>query len=281
MTQLTVLPLPTNEPRADALLFPEVHAAAAHVNASGNSPLSGERALRLSNEFDETEIPSEPVRNSAMVPRCDDAEEWLKNHDAEKWLKNHNPTPSSSRLVVVQAQSPAASDDRLVVMVREHSRSVWRALRRLGVPMDLLDDATQEVFIVASRKIFLIEDGAERSFLYGTALRVAANLRRSRQVQRHDQLSDNDTNLWQTEPDQEQLVHRKHLRELLDQILDKMPDDLREVFVLYELEKLTRNELADLLGLPAGTVASRLRRARELFEDACEKLRDFPEGGPR
>jgi len=290
MTQFTVLPLPTDEPRADALLFPEVHAAAAHVNASGNSPLSGERAHRLSNEFDETEIPSEPVRNSAMVPRSDDAEEWLKNHDAEEWLKNHDaeewlknhhPTPSSSRLVVVPAPSPAASDDRIVAMVREHSRNVWRALRRLGVPMDLLDDATQEVFIVASRKIYLIEDGAERSFLYGTALRVAANLRRSRQVQRHDQLSDNDTHPWQTEPDQEQLVHRKHLRELLDQILDKMPDDLREVFVLYELEKLTRNELADLLGLPAGTIASRLRRARELFEDACEKLRDFPEGGPR
>jgi RNA polymerase sigma-70 factor (ECF subfamily) len=272
MTQLTVLPLPTDEPRADALLFPEVHAAAAHVNASGISPISGERAHQLSNEFEETEMPSEPGRNSAMVPRCDDAEEWLKNH---------TPTPSSSRLVVVQAEAPATSDDRLVAMVRAHSRNVWRALRRLGVPVDLLDDATQEVFIVASRKIDFIEDGAERSFLYGTALRIAANLRRSRQVQRHDQLSDNDTNLWQTEPDQEQLVHRKHLRELLDQILDKMPDDLREVFVLHELEKLTRNELADLLGLPAGTIASRLRRARELFEDACEKIRDFPEGGPR
>jgi len=41
-------------------------------------------------------------------------------------------------------------------MVRDHSRNVWRALRRLGVPIDLLDDATQEVFIIASRKIDLM-----------------------------------------------------------------------------------------------------------------------------
>ncbi len=67
----------------------------------------------------------------------------------------------------------------------------------------------------------------------------------------------------------------------MTKILDKMPDDLREVFVLFELEKFTRAELSELLGVPAGTVASRLRRARELFEDACEKLREFPEGGPR
>ena len=197
--------------------------------------------------------------------------------------RNDERTPCSSRLLRGQAQSriPAQSSDRLVSLVRDQSRNVWRALRRLGVPVDLLDDATQEVFIITSRKLCFIEAGAERSFLYGTALRIAANLRRSRKAERHDPLGEGDTTLWQTEPDTEQLVHRKQLRELLDHILDAMPDDLREVFVLFELEKLTRSELADLLGLPAGTVASRLRRARELFEDACEKLREFPEGGPR
>ncbi len=265
MTSLTALPLPTDEPRAESLLFPEVHAAQAHVNASGNSPISSERSQPLADNSEDDECPSEPVRHSAMVPR------------------SHDRTPSSSRLVLAQDQprSAANSSDRLISLVHDHTRAVWRALRRLGVPADLLDDATQEVFIIASRKLYFIDDGAERSFLYGTALRVAANLRRSSQARQHDTLSDNDTSLWQTDPDQEQLVHSKHLRVLLDQILDKMPDDLREVFVLFELEKFTRAELSELLGVPAGTVASRLRRARELFEDACEKLREFPEGGPR
>jgi RNA polymerase sigma-70 factor (ECF subfamily) len=96
----------------------------------------------------------------------------------------------------------------------------------------------------------------------------------------HDPLNESH-DLQTGELDAEQLVHRKHLRELLDHILDEMSDELREVFVLFELERLTRSELSDLLHLPAGTVASRLRRAREFFEHACEKLRHFPEGGPR
>lgn len=265
MTQLTGLPLSTDEPRADALLFPEAHAMQMRVDASGNSPILRGTVQPFDTSAELDSQSREPVRHSAMVTRDQDE------------------TPSSSRLVAVRqpVNSAAAATDRLVLLVREQSRNVWRTLRRLGVPADLLDDATQDVFIIASRKLDSIEAGVERSFLYGTALRVAANLRRSCQARRCDPL-DEQTNLpWQNTPDTEQLVHRKHLRELLDQILDNMPDDLREVFVLFELEKLTRNELAELLGLPAGTIASRLRRARELFEDACEKLREFPEGGPR
>jgi RNA polymerase sigma-70 factor (ECF subfamily) len=265
MTQITGLPLPTDEPRADALLFPEARAMQMRVDASGNSPILQGTVQPFDTSAELDSKSREPVRRSGMVTRDPDE------------------TPSSSRLVAVRqpVNSAAAATDRLVLLVREQSRNVWRTLRRLGVPTDLLDDATQDVFIIASRKLDSIEAGVERSFLYGTALRVAANLRRSCQARRCDPL-DEHTNLpWQNAPDTEQLVHRKQLRELLDQILDKMPDDLREVFVLFELEKLTRSELADLLGLPAGTIASRLRRARELFEDACEKLREFPEGGPR
>lgn len=264
MTQLIALPLPTDEPRADALLFPEVQGAPA-LNASGNLLVPSDGTMRHIAVGELADLPSEPVRHSGTVQRCDD------------------PSPSSSRLATGREQWPAAAthNNRLASLVREHSNNVWRALRRLGVPVDFLDDAMQEVFIIASRKLDVIDDGAERSFLYGTALRVAANHRRAQKARRHDPLSDDNASLWQTEPDAEQLVHRKHLRELLDQILDNMPDELREVFVLFELERLTRQELATLLGLPAGTVASRLRRARDLFEDACAKLRAFPEGGPR
>ncbi len=259
MTQFISLPLATSEQRADVLLFPESRSAQPAERDSGNSPHHGGHALL--DDTEETPPMNEPARRSGTHFRCDD------------------PSPSSSRLVLAKSQPSVAPQERLAELVREQSRNVWRTLRRLGVPVDLLDDATQEVFIVTSRKLAFVEEGAERSFLYGTALRVAANVRRSRQARVHDPL--NDSLSLSSEPDAEQLVHRKHLRELLDQILDEMPYDLREVFVLFELEKLTRTELADLLHLPAGTVASRLRRAREFFETACAKLRDFPKGGPR
>ena len=52
-----------------------------------------------------------------------------------------------------------------------------------------------------------------------------------------------------------------------------MPLDLRTVFVLFELEELTMAEIAELLGLAPGTVASRLRRARQDYGAAVHRLR--------
>ena len=59
----------------------------------------------------------------------------------------------------------------------------------------------------------------------------------------------------------------------LDTILATLTDERREVFVLFELEGLTGPEIAEHLGLPAGTVASRLRRARDDFEAAVSRMR--------
>jgi RNA polymerase sigma-70 factor (ECF subfamily) len=64
----------------------------------------------------------------------------------------------------------------------------------------------------------------------------------------------------------------KEERALLDRVLDGMPDDLRTVFVLFVLEGTSTPEIAALLGLPSGTVASRLRRAREAFHDIARRI---------
>ena len=56
-------------------------------------------------------------------------------------------------------------------------------------------------------------------------------------------------------------------------MLDGLTDDLRVSFVLYELEGLSSPEIATLLGIPLGTVASRLRRAREAFELGVSELK--------
>jgi RNA polymerase sigma-70 factor, ECF subfamily len=64
------------------------------------------------------------------------------------------------------------------------------------------------------------------------------------------------------DPGPDELVDRDRARAALDAILAAMPLELRAVFVLYELEQLTMAEIAALLELPPGTVASRLRRAR-------------------
>ena len=72
------------------------------------------------------------------------------------------------------AKSAAPADvERLSRMMRDGFDPIWRLLRRLGVSADAADDAAQEVFMVAARRIHEIEAGSEQSYLYGTALRVA------------------------------------------------------------------------------------------------------------
>jgi RNA polymerase sigma-70 factor (ECF subfamily) len=64
----------------------------------------------------------------------------------------------------------------------------------------------------------------------------------------------------------------REARRVLDQILDGLSEDLRAVFLLYELEGQTMAEIASILGTPMGTVASRLRRAREEFQTAARRF---------
>src|SRR5690349_17768097 len=77
-----------------------------------------------------------------------------------------------------------AAAGRLSALVGEHSAFVWRSLLRLGVPRADAEDAVQQVFLVASRRLDDIEPGRERAFLFSTALRIAARARRTQQRRR-------------------------------------------------------------------------------------------------
>ena len=59
---------------------------------------------------------------------------------------------------------------------------------------------------------------------------------------------------------------------MLDGVLEQMDSDLRTVFVLYEFEDLSMAEIAEVVAIPRGTVASRLRRAREDFRERVRAL---------
>jgi RNA polymerase sigma-70 factor (ECF subfamily) len=163
------------------------------------------------------------------------------------------------------------SASRITALVGNQYDFVWRTLRRLGLGEADADDAAQQVFLTASRKIDAIRLGSERSFLFQTALRVASDTRRAARRRREDQLVD-EIDLPASTPSTDELVELHRARAELDRILDAMPLDLRAVFVLFELEQATMAETAKLLDLPAGTVASRLRRAREAFHAGVKRL---------
>jgi RNA polymerase sigma-70 factor, ECF subfamily len=173
--------------------------------------------------------------------------------------------------LALPARHTAVAVDRLSTMFHQHYDFVWRSVRRLGLPDDAADDAAQEVFVVASRKLDSIEVGKEKAFLFGAAVRVAADARRATQRRRLSPASDPPEPV-DAVPALDELVDQKRARELLDDLVAQLPEDTRPIFVLFELEGMTMAKIASYLDLPAGTVASRLRRARELFADHVGRL---------
>ena len=166
----------------------------------------------------------------------------------------------------------AAGQVRFRELIDAHFGLVWRFLRGLGVPPASVDDAAQQVFWVAAQRLEAITAGSERSFLLSTARGVAANARRG--VARSRELLDEDALHGQTDaaPDPEEALSAKEARKLLDRFLEGLPEDVRTVFVLFELEGMTMASIAEALDLPPGTVASRLRRGREDFQAAAKRF---------
>jgi len=164
---------------------------------------------------------------------------------------------------------PVASDAeraRLERMFAEHHVTVWRSLRRRGLTSDEAADATQETFLIAAGRLSDIHRDSERAFLIGTARRVAHTLgRKTVRWQLDDDMDQRVANVRDASDDQANV-------ELCDRVLGKMNPELAETFVLYEIEGLSSPEIAALLEIPLGSVASRLRRGREQFRNGVSLL---------
>jgi RNA polymerase sigma-70 factor, ECF subfamily len=165
------------------------------------------------------------------------------------------------------ASPPLARVDeaRLRAIVDTNFDTLWRFLRRLGIAEADVDDAVQEVILVLTRKLDNVEIGRERSFVLSTAFRVASDARR-RTRRRREVDTEQLVELVSTAADPEASLQNQQMRAVFAQVLEQLSLELRAVFVLYELEDFTMAEIAQTLKLPSGTVASRLRRAREAFE---------------
>jgi RNA polymerase sigma-70 factor (ECF subfamily) len=164
------------------------------------------------------------------------------------------------------------SEARLRQLVVTYFDFVWRSLRRLGVPPDAVDDAAQRVFWVTAKNLPQIAVASERAYLFSTALRVASDVRRVRSRTREVQDDALIAILEHPDPGPDDLLDQKRARQILDALLEELPLDLRTVLVLVEGEGLTAVETAGVLGIPEGTVNSRLRRARAAMAESIERL---------
>jgi RNA polymerase sigma-70 factor (ECF subfamily) len=163
------------------------------------------------------------------------------------------------------------NEARLRELVDRHMDLASRIIRNLGIPEGDVDDLLQQAFSITSDRMHDIAAGSERAFLIQTAIRLAASARRARALSRETapgELPD----VSDERPSPEDLSDLARRLRTLDGLLADMELDLRSVFVLYEVEEMTMAEIAILLQIPTGTVASRLRRAREDFMARVHRL---------
>jgi RNA polymerase sigma-70 factor (ECF subfamily) len=181
---------------------------------------------------------------------------------------------SIPEILLVSPARPSCTDGdraRLERLFDEDHDFIWRLLRRLGLSHERADDAAQHVFVVAAERLDEIRPESERAFLFGTALRTAQSF--LRKERRWVLEADMDFHSSRNESP-EDVVDRRRAVDLMDQTLGTMDIELRTAFVLFEIEDLTAPEIATLTGWPVGTVASRLRRAREALRGAFPTLEE-------
>jgi len=181
---------------------------------------------------------------------------------------DRRPETPALACAIVGAPFPASRSGRarLEKMFRDHHKAVWRMLCRFGLAPADAADVGQEAYLVAGRRLDDIRLGSELAFLIGAAVRIARNHRRKAHRLRLEDDMDLTHAVSTGGKDGSDL-------QLLDVALSQVDPDLVEVFVLYELEGFTASEIAEALELPAGTVASRLRRAREAFQAVVQRIK--------
>lgn len=142
---------------------------------------------------------------------------------------------------------------------------MWRVLARAGVRDADLKDALQEVFIVVSGKLDQLEDDAKpTTWLYGIAIRVAANQRRKVQRKREELTAEHDDTI-DDRSNPEEIAVRGQARLQLAELLESLVPEQRVIFEMFELEEMTCPQIAETLGIPLGTTYTRLRAARAVL----------------
>jgi RNA polymerase sigma-70 factor (ECF subfamily) len=153
---------------------------------------------------------------------------------------------------------------------REHFAFVWRALARLGVADAGLEDAAQDVFLVAYRRWDDFEGrSTRRTWIYGIAVRVARDHRR--RVRRKGPGEPLPEELASEAPGPDEAWQARRAQALARQLLGRLDDERRELVVLVDLEGLSVPEAAELLGLKLNTAYSRLRLAHQELDRAAQQ----------
>jgi RNA polymerase sigma-70 factor (ECF subfamily) len=189
----------------------------------------------------------------------------------------HPPSEVSASASASATHAPSAQTESALDVTsihRDHADFLWASLHRLGVRSADLEDALQEVLVVVHRRLGSYDRQSRiTTWLFGICLRVAAAQRRRASTRREELGSDARARREPSDaPSPEDIALENDARRRLDAVLDAMDPEKRAIFVMFEIESIACSDIADMLGVPIGTVHSRLYAARKDFEKSVARL---------
>ena len=142
-------------------------------------------------------------------------------------------------------------------LVRRHEQRIYNlCLRMLGKPEDARD-ATQEAFLAALRKLSTFRgDSRFSTWLHRVAVNACYDTLRRRQRRPEEALPE------EPGPAPGDLAEAAAEAVDVQQALQRIPEDFRAVLILHDVQDVGYEEIAEILGVPVGTVKSRLHRGR-------------------
>lgn len=164
-------------------------------------------------------------------------------------------------------------------IVREHAAAIVNLARAMTGSDADADDLAQETFVRAWRGFSRFRgESSVRTWLHGIALNVIRTHRgkRSRAGQLFQFLSRRDAGdeePMERLPASGDLEGQIAARDAIDRALATLPPDLRETLVLRDVQGLDYREISAMLGVPIGTVESRIFRARQRLKPLLEEVR--------
>jgi RNA polymerase sigma-70 factor (ECF subfamily) len=159
-------------------------------------------------------------------------------------------------------------------LVEMYMRAVYSVAYRLMGDHDDADDVAQETFVRAHQSLSRYDE----SYSFYTWLRTIATRlglnelekRRRRKTHSGETFDTAAESVPAAAPDAADVLAGEELREALEQALGTLTEEYRAVLVLRTYEDLSYEEIAHTLGIPIGTVMSRLCRARGLLRQVLE-----------
>jgi RNA polymerase sigma-70 factor (ECF subfamily) len=185
--------------------------------------------------------------------------------------------PSSLRPSLPAA---AKETERLAfsAVYEEYFAFVWRSARGFGVRQGALDDVVQDAFVIVHRRLHEFEGRSTlRTWISAIVLNVVRHYFRT--IQRRSphefqsETGEDPERLRADSPDPHEALEKAEGSRLVQRALDDLDDEKREVLVLAGLEELSVPEIAEALDIKLNTAYSRLRLARQDFEQALARHR--------